>query len=206
MISGSQLQDVLFLNLETLPVTSEFVAEELIDQHKILCVCVGKIGNDIKEDFLKLRCFYNDDERYMLLEFNSFLEKLKPDTLLYAQNGLAIDFPLLSNRMKQLDIEPADILLEQNNKLAELKVVDNKDFWSFSGIKHYTSLEFLLYLLRLEHLIDNTEDKKQLMDYYQMNDLQRIIDKGYKNVVSIAQLLLRFNNQNTIRTENIYYV
>lgn len=206
MISRSQLQDVLFLNIETLPARAELSVEELHASNKILCVCVGKIGNDLKVDFLKLRCFYNDEERLMLLEFNSFLEKLNPNSLLYAQNGLAIDFPTLCNRMKFYNIEPANILLEQNKMLTELNMVHTKEFWSFSGLKHYTSLDFLLYLLRLDHLIDNTEDKKRLLEYYQMNDLQRIIDSCYKNVVSIAQLLLRFNNQNTIRTENIYYV
>lgn len=206
MFSRSQIHDVLFLTIETLPTMAEFLPEEIHSENRILCICVGKIGNDSKTDFLKLRCFYNDDEKLMLLEFNSFLEKLKVNTLLYAQNGMAIDFPMLCNRMHHYNIEPAEILLEQNQMLAELDITGTKEFWKFSGLKQYTSLDFLLYLLRLDHLIDDTEDKKRISDYYQMNDLQRIIDSCYKNVVSIAQLLLRFNNQNTIRTENIYYV
>src|SRR5574343_922002 len=128
MISRSQLQDVLFLNIETLPARAELSVEELHASNKILCVCVGKIGNDLKVDFLKLRCFYNDEERLMLLEFNSFLEKLNPNSLLYAQNGLAIDFPTLCNRMKFYNIEPANILLEQNKMLAELNMVHTKEF------------------------------------------------------------------------------
>ena len=42
--------------------------------------------------------------------------------------------------------------------------------------------------------------------YYEENDPQRIVDYCYRDVITIAQLLLRFQTEELIHSENIYYV
>ena len=206
MILRSAIQDVLFLDIETVPTTLESGELSITDNDQILCICVGIIGSDSEDSFLKLRCFYNENENYLLQEFNSFLQKLNPNTLLYAHNGKQFDFPLISKRMLLNKIELPEILSTTGKNLAELNLVDSSELRRFTGIKHYTSLEFLSFIFKIDSENTNLEENNLQKEYYFQNDLQRIIDLCYRDVVTIAQLLLRFNNENTIRTENIYYV
>ena len=103
-------------------------------------------------------------------------------------------------------IELPEILSTTGKNLAELNLVDSSELRRFTGIKHYTSLEFLSYIFKIDSESTDMEENNLQKEYYFQNDLQRIIDLCYRDVVTIAQLLLRFNNENTIRTENIYYV
>lgn len=205
MILRSEIQDVLFLDIETAPLLNKAGLSE-IEQERIFCICVGKIGNDEDCEFLKLRCFYNDDERYLLLEFRAFLQKLNPQTVLYAHNGKEFDFPLIEQRMLVNNIELPDIFNKTEKNLWELRLLDTVEFWKFSGIERYTSLELLSYIFKIESPSAKAEQTSAKREANHANDLERIVDYCYKDVVTIAQLLLRFNNQNTIRTENIYYV
>ncbi|MCF8283714.1 MAG: 3'-5' exonuclease [Sphingobacteriales bacterium] len=236
MILRSKIQDVLFLDIETVPLHSEY--EDLNDMEKylwdrkaryinkdeqsdsevyaragiyaefgrIVCICVGKIGKDVDCEFLKLRCFYNDDERNLLLEFKAFLQKLNPSTLLCAHNGKEFDFPFICRRMLINGIELPDILNIAGKKPWELQHLDTLELWKFGDFKHFTSLELLAYIFKIDTPKDDIDGSMVHKVYYKENNLQRIVDYCYKDVVTIAQLLLRFNNQNTIRTENIYYV
>lgn len=204
MILRSEIQDVLFLDIEINPANHSQKGLSDAVNATIVCICVGKIGTDEQDNFLKLRCFYNENEFYLLLEFKSFLQKLKPETILYAHNGRDFDFPFIIQRMRANNIELPEVLMFSENKLMELNLIDTKDFWSNFGLKSYTSLEFLSYIFKIDK--PNNQALSLNTEYYHQNELQRIIDYCYRDVVTIAQLLLRFNNQNTIRTENIYYV
>jgi DNA polymerase elongation subunit (family B) len=205
MILRSEIQDVLFLDIETNAVNNLQGLSDM-ENNSIICICVGKIGSDEQDNFLKLRCFYNENEYLLLLEFNAFLQKLKPETVLYAHNGKEFDFPFIAHRMSLYEIELPEILSKNGNKLMELQLLDTKDFWGYFGLKAYTSLEFLSYIFKIDKPSNQQVSNKLHTEYYFQNDLQRVIDYCYRDVVTIAQLLLRFNNQNTIRTENIYYV
>jgi hypothetical protein len=103
-------------------------------------------------------------------------------------------------------IELPDILNIAGKKPWELQHLDTLELWKFGDFKHFTSLELLAYIFKIDTPKDDIDGSMVHKVYYKENNLQRIVDYCYKDVVTIAQLLLRFNNQNTIRTENIYYV
>ncbi len=236
MFLRSKIQDVLFLDIETVSLHAEYDdlegmdkylwdrkaryinSDELTDSERyadagvfaefgrIVCICVGNIGKEPNCEFLKLRCFYNDDERFLLLEFKAFLQKLNPQTILCAHNGKAFDFPFICRRMLINGIEIPEILNQCSNKAPELQHLDTLEYWKFGDYKHFTSLEHLAYLFKIETSKKDFDRSSVQKVYYKQNDLQRIVDYCYNDVVTVAQLLLRFNNQNTIRTENIYYV
>lgn len=233
---SSRIQDVLFLDIETAPLHAEYEELEGIDKYlwdrtaryihsddhsdsvkyenagvyaefgRIVCICVGKIGNDTNGEFLKLRCFYNDDEHLLLLEFNAFLQKLHPDTKLCAHNGKEFDFPFICRRLLINGIELPEILNVSGKNPWELPLIDTSELWRFGSLTNTTSLEHLAHLFKIESLKKDFDGHSVQKVYYKQNDLQRIVDYCYNDVITIAQLLLRFNNQKTIRTENIYYV
>ncbi len=236
MILRSKIQDVLFLDIETVPLHAEYEELNDIEKHmwdrkaryinkgeqssadvyeragiyaefgRIICICVGKIGTDKDGEFLKLRCFYNEDEYHLLLEFKAFLQKLNPNTVLCAHNGKEFDFPFICRRMLVNGIELPEILNIAGKKPWEVQHIDTLELWKFGDYKHFTSLELLAFIFNIESPKGDIDGSLVHNVYYQQNDLQRIIDYCYKDVVTIAQLLLRFNNRDTIPTENIYYV
>lgn len=236
MFLRSKIQDVLFLDIETVPLYAEYDELEGMEKYlwdrtaryinteeetdsetyaqagvyaefgRIVCICVGNIGIDNECEFLKLRCFYNDDERNLLLEFKSFLQKLNTATILCAHNGKAFDFPFICRRMLINGIELPEIFVNSENKSSELQHLDTLEFWKFGDYQHFTSLEHLAHLFKLESSKKDIDRGSVQKVYYSQNDPQKIVDYCFNDVVTIAQLLLRFNNQNTIRTENIYYV
>lgn len=206
MILQSKIQDVLFIDLEIDLGNKHPNDLQAIDSARILCICVGKIGKDNKADFLKLRCFYNEDEQNLLIEFNSFLHKLSEHTLIYAHNGKEFNLQFLTKRMLNYQLTISPVLNPSAQNINELDLLDSQKLRELSGNKQFTSLEFLSYLFKIDTYSSKTEESNYIGEYYYQNELQQIIDYCYKNIVTIAQLLLRFNNQNTIRTENIYYV
>lgn len=232
----SKIQDVLFLDIETVSLHADYDELEGMDKYlwdrtaryinpeeqtdsvmyegagifaefgRIVCICVGNIGKEPGCEFLKLRCFYNDDEQLLLLEFKAFLQKLNPETILCAHNGKSFDFPFICRRMLINGIELPEILNNRIQKSPELQHLDTLEFWKFGDYAHFTSLEHLAHLFKIETSKKDFDRSSVQKVYYKQNDLQRIVDYCYNDVVTVAQLLLRFNNQNTIRTENIYYV
>lgn len=194
----SKIQDVLFLDIETVSLHAE--------SGRIVCICVGIIGKEPNCEFLKLRCFYNDDEHLLLLEFKAFLQKLNPSTILCAHNGKAFDFPFICRRMLINGIAIPEILNNGTHKAPELQHLDTLEYWRFGDHGHFTSLEQLAQLFKIETSNKDFDHSVVHKVHYKQNDLQRIVDYCFNDVVTVAQLLLRFNNQNTIRTENIYYV
>jgi uncharacterized protein YprB with RNaseH-like and TPR domain len=198
MFLRSKIQDVLFLDIETVSPHAE--------HGRIVCICVGNIGKEPSCDFLKLRCFYNDDERLLLLEFNAFLQKLNLSTILCAHNGKVFDFPFICRRMLIHGIEIPEILSNGTHKAPELQHLDTLEYWKFGDHGHFTSLAQLAQLFKIETSTNDFDRSVVQKVNYKQNDLQHIVDYCYNDVVTVAQLLLRFSNQNTIRTENIYYV
>lgn len=206
MLLESKIQDVLFIDLEIDSAGFLPGSFQSLSNARILCICVGKIGKDNKVDFLKLRCFYNENEQNLLIEFNSFLQKLSENTLIYAHNGKEFNLQFLRNRMLKYQIAQSEVLNPSTQNITELDLLDSQKLEELSGNKQFTSLEFLSFLFKIDSFTTKIEESKYIGEYYYQNELQRMIDYCYKNIVTIAQLLLRFNNQNTIRTENIYYV
>jgi uncharacterized protein YprB with RNaseH-like and TPR domain len=68
---------------------------------KVVCIAVGKLyDHETGELGLKTKAYYGDDEKALLLEFKSMLEKLDATTLkLCAHNGKEFDFPYICRRM-----------------------------------------------------------------------------------------------------------
>src|SRR5688572_21290521 len=67
---------------------------------KVICVSVGKFTeNEIGQVVLKTKAYYGHDEKMLLCDFKSMIEKLNSASLkLCAHNGKEFDFPYLCRR------------------------------------------------------------------------------------------------------------
>ena len=234
-----EIQDVLFLDIETAPMCPSFSDLDPGTQYlwekkslqlakhthidspsnqyeragiyaefgRIICICVGKISKDAQgKYYLKLRSFYNDDEQRLLLEFKSFLDLLSPQTVLCAHNGKEFDFPYICRRMLINQMVLPNILNIAGKKPWEVHHLDTMELWKFGDYKHYTSLKLLAKILGVPTPKDDIDGSQVKAVYYEENDLGRIERYCKKDVVTVAQILLRYRGEKILTEESIVAV
>jgi uncharacterized protein YprB with RNaseH-like and TPR domain len=193
----------------------EFTAEEFYNRAgiwaefgKIICISVGYFVEVEKKRQLRLRSFFGDDEYKLLTEFKVLLDThfAKKSNLLCAHNGKEFDFPFLSRRMIIHQIELPKKLNLFGKKPWEVPHLDTLEMWKFGDYKHYTSLKLLTSILSIPSPKGDIDGSEVAGVYYKEKNIQRIVSYCEKDTVAVAQLLLRFNNEKLLNTEEIVSV
>jgi len=233
MLDNIKLEDVLFLDIETVPAISSY---ELLDPvmqtlwgkkskqfrqpdqtagdvyeragiysefGKIICISVGLIR---EKNSFRLKSFYGDDEKSLLSDFSSMLSKFSKnnrDALLCAHNGKEFDYPYIARRMIINGLIIPDILDNAGKKPWEIKLLDTMDLWKFGDYKNYTSLDLLTSILGIPTPKDDIDGSMVAGIFYEENDIERIVRYCEKDVLAIAQVLLRFKSMPGISDNNI---
>ena len=235
MLQKINLEKILFLDIETVAQRPEFsqldddfkkhweqkakflakedeTAESIYERAgiyaefgKIVCISVGfiLIENGIKT--LRLKSYYNDDEKTLLIDFFELLNKhyTGRDHLLCAHNGKEFDFPYIARRGLINGISIPAILDMAGKKPWEVPHLDTLQLWKFGDYKHYTSLSLLTSIFNIPTPKDDIDGSMVNEVYWKDKDLDRIANYCQKDVVALTQLFLRFRNENLIETENI---
>ena len=175
---------------------------------KIICISVAyfTLKNNIKT--LRITSFSGDDEQQILIDFKALLETHfnKAKHRLCAHNGKEFDFPYIARRMiiNRIDL-PAKLNLF-GKKPWEVPHLDTMELWKFGDYKHFTSLQLLASILGVPSPKDDIDGSDVARVYYKEKDLDRIVQYCEKDTITLAQLLLRFNNEDLISEENIVKV
>ena len=88
----------------------------------------------------------------------------------------------------------------------EVPHLDTLELWKFGDYKHYTSLKLLTSILGIPSPKDDIDGSEVARVYYEEKNLQRIVDYCEKDTVAVAQVLLRFNNQDLLKESDIVSV
>jgi hypothetical protein len=78
--------------------------------------------------------------------------------------------------------------------------------WKFGDYKHYTSLKLLTSILGIPSPKGDIDGSEVASVYYKEKNIQRIVSYCEKDTIAVAQLLLRFNNEKLLSTEEIVSV
>jgi uncharacterized protein YprB with RNaseH-like and TPR domain len=235
MLDSIKIEDILFLDIETVPRvpslnlleppiqalwdkksrffrSPEETAESIYERAgiyaefgKIICISVGYIKDKNPLSF-RLKSFFGDDEKVLLSEFSAMLNKFtfsKKEALLCAHNGKEFDFPYIARRMIINKLVIPEILDNAGKKPWEVKLLDTMDLWKFGDYKNYTSLDLLTSILGIPSPKDDIDGSMVARVYYEENDLKRIVRYCEKDVLAIAQVLLRFKNLPAIQDDLI---
>ena len=234
MLDHVKIEKVLFLDIETVPqyATYEELPERLKEfwDHKatkikvnetdtpdmvyeragiysefgkIICISVGFIHNDK----LRIKSFAGDDEAQLLRDFATMLENNfnKTGTLLCAHNGKEFDFPYIARRMLIHSISLPFLLDIAGKKPWEVPYLDTMELWKFGDYKNYTSLALLTAIFDIPSPKDDINGSQVGEYYWVRNELPRIVIYCQKDVVAIAQLMLRYKGMPLIEDNNIIY-
>ena len=231
MLSRINVNDILFLDIETVPQypspsdvppkamelwgkktqyfrkegeTPEQVYERAgiwAEFGRIICISMGFIFFRDNERFFRVKSFYNDDEKILLQEASEQMEQFfskKHMGKLCAHNGKEFDFPYMARRMLVNGLKLPKMLDVAGAKPWEVPFLDTLELWKFGDYKHYTSLELLTNIFNIPTPKDDIDGSMVADVYYKENDLQRIVKYCEKDVVAIAQLMLRFKGEELI--------
>lgn len=234
MLQNVRPEDILFLDIETVPTTSTYnmldqssqihwekkskqfrnesqSAEDVYERAgiyaefgKIICISVGLIKE--KEPFsFRLKSFFGDDEKALLSEFSSMLNKFSKnrEALLCAHNGKEFDYPYIARRMIINKLIIPEILDNAGRKPWEVKLLDTLDLWKFGDYKSYTSLDLLTTTLNIPSPKDDIDGSMVAGIYHNEHDIKRIAKYCEKDVLAVARVLFRFMNLPEIEEDKI---
>ncbi len=234
MLSNVRPEDILFLDIETVPAASSYKmldqssqtlwekkskqfrnegqsAEDVYERAgiyaefgKIICISVGLIKE--KEPFsFRLKSFFGDDEKALLSEFSSMLNKFSKsrEALLCAHNGKEFDYPYIARRMIINRLIIPEILDNAGRKPWEVKLLDTLDLWKFGDYKSYTSLDLLTTTLKIPSPKDDIDGSMVAGIYHNEHDIRRIAKYCEKDVLAVARVLFRFMNLPEIEENKI---
>lgn len=172
---------------------------------KIICISVGLIVNKDDKKFFRVKSFAGLDEAELLIGFADMLNKFsaKPKATLCAHNGKEFDFPYIARRCLINGIKLPKILNIAGKKPWEVMFLDTMELWKFGDYKHYTSLNLLTHIFNIPTPKDDIDGSQVAEVFYKEKDLERIVRYCEKDVLAVAQLLLRYKNEPTIDPNNI---
>ena len=237
MLNHIQLEDVLFLDIETVPQCPDFQQLDETTQHlweqkaaslckdgqtpddvyqragiyaefgKIVCISVG-FAYRMPDGQLafRLKSCFSDDESNLLRSFSDVINKFSMqhfNMLLCAHNGREFDFPYIARRMLINGIKLPAAFDIAGKKPWEIPFVDTMELWRFGDYKSYTSLKILTHIFGIPSPKDDIDGSQVADVYWQEKNLPRIVRYCEKDVLAIAQLLLRYKGLELIATENV---
>jgi len=232
MLNKILLENILFLDIETVPAYPDFEAvpekfQKLWEKKSVRIRATddlspadvyGQAG--IYAEFGKIICiscgfmngnevrlksFYGDDESILLNEFAGLLRQHynRPESLLCGHNGKEFDFPYLARRMLVNGIAIPQILNLAGKKPWEIRHLDTMELWKFGDYKHYTSLELLTAIFDIPTPKDDIDGSQVGHVYWVEKDLERIATYCQKDVLTVAQLLRRYLGMPLIKETDV---
>lgn len=173
---------------------------------KIICISVATYHWRHKQFKLKVQSFALTDERLLLQQFASFLQQNTNIKYFCAHNGKEFDYPYLCRRFLINKLALPQLLNLSGKKPWEINHLDTLELWKFGDYKNYTSLNLLAAVFDLPTPKADIDGSQVKAVYYQQNDLARITAYCENDVVTTAQILLRFMDLPIISAENITLV
>jgi DNA polymerase elongation subunit (family B) len=173
---------------------------------KVIVIAIGKLVDmEGGERGLKTKYFAHHDERTLLLEFKSALDKMDSTQLrLCAHNGKEFDFPFICRRMLVHGIPPPNSLNLSGKKSWDIPHLDTMELWKFGDYKHYTSLDLLSAIFNLPSSKGELDGSMVNAAYYRDKDLKKLGEYCVGDVVAVTQLFLRMKGQNLVASHNIF--
>lgn len=170
---------------------------------KIICISVGFFTFENDEYSFRLKSFYGDDEKDLLEEFSALVNS--KEYILCGHNSKEFDFPYIARRCLINGIPIPKLLDNAGKKPWEVNHLDTMDLWKFGDFKSFTSLNLLAAVFGIVSPKDDIDGSQVWSVYWIDKDLERIKTYCQKDVVTVAQLLMKFKGEDLIKEENLVY-
>ena len=176
---------------------------------KLVCISFGHfriLNNSLQ---LRIKSFYSFNEKDILENFIKTLYHLHAINNQWCFTGHNIkefDVPFLCRRMIVNNLSIPPFMDFQNMKPWETPVTDTLHLWRFGDYKHYTSLKLLAATLGITSPKDDIDGSMVGQVFWEDHNLERIATYCQKDVVTVANVMLRFKNLPLLLPEQIMYI
>ncbi|MGX1023465.1 3'-5' exonuclease [Psychroflexus sp. MBR-150] len=244
MLDNLKLNQVLFLDIETVPEFESFkslsaVKQKLWDEKsaykrrydakeneeisaaeyyekagiwaefgKIICISVGIFNTEKKEPEFRIKSYYGDDEKEILKDFSKLLHTHynTSNRLLSGHNIKEFDIPYIARRILIQDLDLPKILNLMGKKPWEVPHLDTLELWKFGDYKHFTSLKLLTEILGVDSPKDDIDGSQVRNVYYKEKNLKRIVKYCEKDVIAVAQVVLKLARKPLLKPKQIIHI
>ena len=228
MIQNIPIEKILFLDIETVPqqgnwddvpeaeqklwakktqwqrgednTPEDFYVERggiMAEFGKIICISIGMLE---KNETLKIKSFYGDDEKTLLEEFGQLFNSPKlRDVILCAHNGKEFDFPWIARRFMINGMMPPTPFQMFGKKPWEINHLDTMELWRFGDYKSFVSLELLAHVFGIPTPKDDINGSMVSSIYYIEKDLFRIVQYCEKDVLTLANVFRKMRQENLLK-------
>ncbi len=174
---------------------------------KIICICAGYFYENGSGLSFKVKAFYGDDEKKLLEDFSDTVNKSfsTDEHLLCGHNSKEFDFPYIARRCLINGLAIPYLLDNAGKKPWEVQLIDTMDMWKFGDYKNFTSLNLLSAIFGIESPKDDIDGSQVWSTYWIERDLERIKSYCMKDVVTVAQLLLKFKGMELLKPDKISF-
>ena len=176
---------------------------------KVVCISFGYFKKENDDWQLRIKSLYSDDEADLLKKFIDTLKQLHSNNQQWIFTGHNIkefDTPFLCRRLLVNCINIPYYIDFQNMKPWETPVVDTLHLWRFGDYKHYTSLKLLAAVLNVPSPKDDIDGSQVGRVYWKEKDLERIAVYCEKDVLTVANLVLRFKCLPLLQKDQVVFV
>jgi uncharacterized protein YprB with RNaseH-like and TPR domain len=237
MIEKIRLDNILFIDIETVPCEEnfdvldvemqqlweqktqyqrkeDFSAEDFYDRAgiwaefgKIVCISAGYFTTKSDVRNFRVTSFFGD-EVTILKDFNNLIQNHFNLTqhILCGHNVKEFDIPFLARRMIINQISIPQKLNLFGKKPWEIPHLDTLELWKFGDYKNFTSLKLLTKILGIPSPKGDIDGSQVGHVYYVEKDIDRIITYCEKDVIAVAQVLLRFRQEDLLVEDEITHV
>ena len=171
---------------------------------KAICISVGFFNDET----FRIKSFFGTDEKKLLQDFSALLNEHfnRKEHLLCAHNGKEFDFPFLCRRLLINGLKLPKTLNIAGKKPWEISHLDTMELWKFGDYKSYTSLNLLANVFNIPTPKDDIDGSDVARVYWEDKNLDRIATYCQKDVITVAQLLLKMNGRELMDEKNIIYI
>lgn len=177
---------------------------------KVICISTGYLlPQENGHMAMRIKSIYGDDEQKLLhsfLELTHHIFTHKKQVEFAGHNIREFDIPYLCRRIVINGLELPSYLYLHGAKPWEVKMVDTLQWWKFGDFKNYISLNLLAHVLGVPTSKTDIDGSKVQEVYYHDHDLPRIVAYCQRDIIAVANIILRFKNRPILEEKNIHII
>lgn len=172
---------------------------------KIICISAGYFFRKEGAIHFRIKSFASHDEAGLIADFFEAVKQFAvrlPGLTFCGHNIREFDIPYICRRAIVNGLALPDQLTFYGKKPWEISLLDTLHLWRFGDYKNYTSLKLLAGILNVPTPKDDIDGSRVAEVYWKERNLDRIVIYCQKDVLTVAQLLLRFKGLPLLNEEN----
>jgi len=174
---------------------------------KIIAISTGILSKADTGYEMRVKCFSGDDERQILVDFFDMLNTYysKPYHCLCGHNIKEFDIPYICRKAMIHGLELPDILDVQGKKPRETNFIDTLELRKFGDRKNFVSLDLLCRVMGVQTPKTDISGEQVAEVYRREKDLARIQEYCDRDVVAVAEVMLKFmrTGEEIVKTEKV---